>query len=108
MQSTNEIILACIDLMPIPGLKQVFDVYKKIWDTVKAMESMQEQLFTLSGALAHLLQTLDREHRTGRLALRNTAREIAKLDWSVVNSCFIEYQWLLTKIAQCLVCSKTP
>ena len=94
MESTNDIILACNDFVPIPGLQRVFDVYKKIWNTVKAlaMEAMQQQLFTLSGALAHLLQTLDREHRTGRLALRNTAREIAKLDWSVKNSCSIQYR----------------
>ena len=94
MESTNDIILTCVDSVPIPGLQQVFDVYKKIWNTVKvlAMEAMQQQLFTLSGALAYLLQTLDREHRTGRLDFGNTAREIAKLDWSVVNSCSIQYR----------------
>ena len=66
---------------------------------------MREQLFTLSGALAHLLQILNREHRNGRLDFGNTAREIVELD-RFVNSCFIQYQWFLTRAAICSVCSK--
>ena len=83
MESINDTILACVHLVPIPVLNQVFDIFKKIWSTVKAAQSMREQLFTLSDALAHLLQILDREHRNGRLDLENTAREIVELDWFV-------------------------
>ena len=89
MESTNDIILACLHLVPIPGLHQVFDIFKKIWDTVQALQSMRQQLFTLSGALAHLLQTLDREHRIGRLNLRNKNREVVELV-RFVNSCSIQ------------------
>lgn len=103
MESTKDIILACIKLVPIPVLNHVFDIFRKIWGTVKAVQTMRGQLFTLSGALAHLLQTLDREHRFGRLDFGNTAREIVELD-RFVNSCSIQYQWVLTRVAGRSVC----
>jgi len=92
MEDMKDIVHACIDLVPVPVLKEVFRVFKWVWDTVKATKSMRKQLFTLSGALAHLLQTLDREHRARRLGFENADRELAKLKWSVVNACSVQYQ----------------
>ena len=101
----NDTIHDCINCMP-PGLKEVFYIFKMIWNIVKETKYMQEQLVTLSGALAHLLRTLgDRRH--GRLGFEETDREMTELKRSVLNSCSIQYQWSLTKIAERLACSKT-
>lgn len=107
-EDIKNIVSKCINLaLKVPGpLKEAFCILKWIWDGVNATKTMQKQLFTLSGALAHLLQTLACEHQDGRLAFENTDKEIVDLKWSVVNSCSIQYQWLLTRIAERLVCSK--
>lgn len=78
MESSTQVIIACVNSTSVLALRSAFNVYKRIWDTFKRLAGhpiMKEQLITLLAALAHLLQILDREYRNGRLTRANTTQE---------------------------------
>ncbi|KAF8153325.1 kinase-like domain-containing protein [Crassisporium funariophilum] len=70
---------ACLDMVPVPGLRSSFLAFKMIWDTIQAIQALKEQLLHLTRTIAQLLETLDRELRNGRMVEGDSTRELANL-----------------------------
>ncbi|KAF8153332.1 hypothetical protein B0H34DRAFT_800549 [Crassisporium funariophilum] len=56
---------ACLDMVPVPGLRSSFLAFKMIWDTIQAIQALKEQLLHLTRTIAQLLETLDQMRSAG-------------------------------------------
>lgn len=68
MNDAADVIQHCLNLVPVPALGSSFTVLRFIWTSVQQVKASQRQLITLTQTIAHLLQTLNTEYQTGRVA----------------------------------------
>ena len=82
-----DFIQQCLCLAPVPYLAAAFSALRLIWLSVEQAQASQRQLESLAQSIAHLLQTLDREYRSGRLRQEQTSTPLVDLRRSGYSNC---------------------
>ena len=75
-----DIIENCLSLAPVPYLVPAFKGFKFIWTTVQQVQASKKQLEILAQAISQLLETLDTEYRSGKLAPATTFQSLDRLN----------------------------
>ncbi|KAF8811047.1 kinase-like protein [Phlegmacium glaucopus] len=74
-----DIIEEVLHIIPVPGLRGAFAIFKSIWASIEQVRACQEQLRVLATCTATLLETLDRQYRTGKLTEGPTSNHLQDL-----------------------------
>ena len=72
-----EFVLQCA---PIPYLGLSYSIFRTIWVAVEEVQASREQFRVLAETTAALLQTLDSQHRVGRMSVVSTVDAVNDLE----------------------------
>jgi hypothetical protein len=77
----------CVDFVlqcpPIPYLGLSYGIFKTIWVAVEEVRASRGQFKVLAEAVAALLQTLDRQHRAGKMSEASSVGAVNELETCV-------------------------
>src|SRR5687767_9592274 len=100
MPGASEVIQVCLDLTPLPFLHPSFFILKSIWQSVQGVQSLKDQLKTLTNAIAHLLVVLDESYRSERIRQANTTIQLEGLHESVVGPQYRKFPADLSQLVE--------